>query len=86
MLLNFGLNRPFRRFRPIQPELAQINPIQRKSAQVCAVSARVGMSREEKEKRAGHGTDAQAAVSPPSRVTVFDAGVAPLAPRPCFLV
>ena len=43
--LNFGLNRPFRRFRPIRPIQARIGSIPRESTRFGAASVRVGFKK-----------------------------------------
>ena len=78
---SFGLNRPFRRFRPISADMAWVGPIQRESARVGAASARFGTSRLKNGTRhvAWRGRtrlDAWAAASLARRR---------VPPRPCFI-
>ena len=88
----FGLNRPFRRFRPISADTAWVGPIQRKSEPRRRDSAprRRESAKKSKTPRgmtssdiAGRAGSSVPRASP--RPTEFDAGAAPPVPRPCFI-
>ena len=74
--LNFGLNRPFRRFRPIWLIQADVARVRDASAQVSL--KKINATWHDAARRAGSGI--------PPRPAASDAGTAHLVPRPCFTV